>query len=355
MQNFRHFSNVQHSPFDPVIDGGLYIDLENLPTNTPTVTLDDNFAVEPTGTIQIPVFIVGPMVALSWRCGRPFLGDKTNFIDSLDFSLVYDPTPENPNCKVCQLVRWLLTECPSYATAVNTMYSEDPIIVFEVMREIWSRFTTKVLRFSKRHLQYARSISYLSLPLDPNYISPLGLDQPAENMEWPDRMVASLEWTNGFMFLLRGDIGERGIYSHVACFIFIHLINFLRAHVVPLIHPLYNDSLPQFLMLHAIRDRPTEVNQAIAKLTRAVFLVLTEFDPDWLLQEYTITTPQRKEECFWYRHFLGLMVENIFAMNVCQAFFAGVQNERLYVHFENCTAEPERCLCRFARFLETTA
>ncbi|KAL5106625.1 hypothetical protein TcWFU_002144 [Taenia crassiceps] len=185
MQFQRHFSNVQHAPFDPQTDCGLYIDLENLPPDTPTVTLGDTYIYESNGTIRLPFFVVVPMIALLLKCKEIRSDKSAKFIDDLDFRLVYNPTPENPDCRVCHLVRQLLTQRKSYEEALLAMYLEEPIIIFEVMREIWSRFSTKVLRFSERHVKYSKTISYISIPLQREFKSPMGLDYPSEFTKWP--------------------------------------------------------------------------------------------------------------------------------------------------------------------------
>ncbi|KAL5971539.1 hypothetical protein TSMEX_000710 [Taenia solium] len=354
MQSVCHASTVHHAPFDPQNDGDLYIDLENLPPDTPTVTLSDAYLYESDGTIRLPIFIVAPMMALVLRCKGHRSDKGAKFIDSLDPRLVYDPTPENPNCRVCHLVRQLLTQHRPYEEVMLAMYLEDPIIIFEVMRELWSRFSTKVLPFSERHVSYAKRISYLSVPLGLQTKTPMGLAYPRESMEWPACMEASLEWTNGFMFLLRNDIGNRGIHSQVACFIFSNLIRLLRFHVEGLMQPANKEVFPQFYMLQAIRDKPTEVNRMIRKLTFATFLLLTELNKASIQAVNSLDMTLRKEECSWYRYCLSLVVENIFIMNMTRAFYDGVQADELYLHSSICHEKPELCVCRFARFLEAT-
>lgn len=347
MQSIHHSSTVQHVPFDPQNNSDLYIDLENLPPDTPTVTLSDAYICDSDGTIKLPTFIVAPMMALILRC-KGHLSDKSaKFIDNLDSRLVCDPTPESPDCKVCQLVRRLLTHCPSYEETMLNMYSEDPIIIFEVMREIWSRFSTKVLRFSERHVKYAKTISYITIPLELEYKTPM-TPKLRENMRWPACMEASLEWTNGFMFLLRNDIGERGINSQVACFIFCNLIRILRMHVEDFL-PLENQEVfPQFYMLKAIKAHPSEVIRIISRLANAITLSLTDLDPACTQSTHT----NNGVENYWHRQCLSLIVENIFVMNMTRAFYDGVQAEELYLHFSICHEKPELCACRFARFLE---
>ncbi|VDM32763.1 unnamed protein product [Hydatigera taeniaeformis] len=355
MQNIPHDSSVQHIADAFHTENIHYIDLENLPPDTPTVKLGSDYCCDENGAITLPNFIVAPMMALSMRCKPCSTYEGDIFIDRLDLNLRTGPTLENPKCKVCSLVKWLLTERDPYESTVVALYPEDPLILFEVMREIWSRFTTKVLPFSEQHVKYSTRISYLSLPVGYFYKSPLNIDEPAELMEWPALMDASAEWTNGFMYFLRKDIGERGILSHVACFIFCNLIRIMRHHISKILRPEVKELQPQFHILYAINDRPFLVHQLVAKMAKAIFLLLTEFDPNWIRSYHVVDMSRPKEKSFWYRFCLSIMVENIFAMNMTKAFYDGMQAEQLYLHYSVCETNPSECPCRFARYLESSS
>ncbi|EUB56129.1 zinc finger protein [Echinococcus granulosus] len=352
--NPRHESELLHRPFDSQIDTDLYIDLENLPPDTPMMTFGNDYDLLSDEGISIPLFIAGPMKVLRSINDERGIQHPDNFLLDLDYRLIYDPTPYEPQCDVCELVRWLLTECENYGQCLEELFGLQQIVIFEIMREIWCRLRPKPLVFSGRHLQHALRINYFMLPASNIFVSPmtpmLGEILPG----WEEVRYSSLEWTNGFMFLIRDDIDNAGPLGHISGFIFANLIRLLRVHLENELPQLAEGTNSEFYVLDAIRANPLVVLQAVMKLGRAVFLTLTALEGDWLPYDTPPPRGFRKEESQWYRRSVRRIVENMLMMNLAELFFNASNAESFYRHRDDCTISPHTCLCRFARFLEST-
>ena len=136
-----HDGTLPHREFNFDRHGHLYIDLENLPDETP---LETEFSV------GLPVFLVAPIEVLRLLT----FSNKGNFLfEVLPFSSLGPcrdkPTPYNYSCTVCFFVRWLLNARPTYEEAVHCLSNQEPTVVFEVAREIWCRLHVKPLRYRK--------------------------------------------------------------------------------------------------------------------------------------------------------------------------------------------------------------
>ncbi|KAL5106883.1 hypothetical protein TcWFU_005808 [Taenia crassiceps] len=354
--NPRHNSDVVHRPFDLQLDVDLYINLENLPPNTPMMAFGNDYDQPIDQGINIPLFIAGPMVVLRDIITEPGVRHTDDFIDELDFSLIYDPTPFEPQCEVCDLVQWLLTECQNYGQCLSRLFVLRQIIIFEIMREIWCRLRPKPLAFSGRHLDQALRVNYIALPGLTAYPVPLPQFTLPIPMHWlQGGREVSLEWTYGFMFLTHEDIESAGELAPVSCFIFANLIQLLRLYVESALPTLPVETNSRLYILDAIWTSPTTVLPAVMKLARSIFLTLVELEGDWLPDPHSPPPPDfRREQSPWYRRRMRRIVENMLTMNAAELFHNGANPGNFYQHNIDCEIFPQLCPCRFARYLEST-
>lgn len=345
----RHFSDIEHRPFDPQCDRNLYFDLDDLPDNIPMMRFSDDFRGK--GDVKIPVFIGGPLKILAFLIEKAPLSPRNNFIDYLEYSVVYEPTPEHPDCLVCQLVRYLLTGCYCIQDMLRRFYYLEPIIIFEVMREIWSRFLTKPLVISGPHLHYAMQYQYTNLPFVTEFLEPMDLERTREVPCYNVLRTASLEMTNGFMYFLRKDIGCGGMRSRVACCIFSHLMRMLRIYIKSVM-PEYLGESESFRMFDVIRVGFIQSIEAFVRLARAIGCVVADIDPRTMPNEASAPPGYHKASNACYRAMIQRVLENIFVMNNIDVFNLSIPTEDLYIHFCECRQDPTKCLCRFVRKLE---
>ncbi|KAL5970809.1 hypothetical protein TSMEX_001460 [Taenia solium] len=348
----RHSCGLPHSAFNPQCDEYLYIDLECMDPDTPMVGFDDKYKCPVEQGAPIPLFIAGPLISLRYIYEGGQNCDSGTFFDCLDYTAIYDPTPENPQCLVCCLVQWLLTQCCDLQECMGRLCSQDQIVVFEVMREIFVRLRPKPLPISYRHVEIAKRFNYIELPFH-NYLrSPMTPHIATQGVDWETQLMGSLEWTNGFMYLLYSDIGERGIQSHIARFIFVNLIRILRRYSEIAFPPQCSSDCPQYYMLEAVRCNQNVALQPIMKLARALFLALLEYEPYGFVCDTPPVPGYRKEEVYTYQHNMRRVMENILMINVTDIFYNKIDLNSTIVHTLEQHDIPNTCICRFARSLE---
>ncbi|KAL5970810.1 hypothetical protein TSMEX_001461 [Taenia solium] len=354
--NPRHRSNTVHRPFDLQLDANLYIDLENLPPDTPMMAFGNDYDEPMDEGIDVPLFIAGPMRVLRDIIEDPLTDSTDNFINDLDFSLIYDPTPYEPQCHVCGLVQWLLMECQNYGQCFAQLWELEQIIVFEVMREIWCRLRPKPLAFSGRHLYQALRVNYFSLPTLNLYPLPLSPFHPPVIRQWLfEGRYYTLEWTYGFMFLIHEDIESAGERAPVSCFLFANVSRILRASIADELPHVSTPRNSWLYILDAIWTRPGVALTLVMKLARTIFLTIAEMEGDWLPNPTPPPPGFRREQSMWYRRRMLHIMENILAMNVAELFHNGANPENFYQHSIHCATSPMRCFCRYARRLASTA
>ncbi|VDM22448.1 unnamed protein product [Hydatigera taeniaeformis] len=329
--NPRHESSVLHRRFDPDTDANLYIDLENLPPNTPMMSFEDTYDFEVDGGIEIPLFIAGPMKVLLCLVEDSVFDNSDDFMDDLGYRLIYDPTPYEPECDVCCLVEWLLTECHNYAECLTELFGLEQIRIFEIMREIWCRLRPKPVAFSGLHVQFSREINYLTIPLSNIYNLPLFPYLGHFPLPWEERRDSSLEWTYGFMSLVHDDIVNAGRRGPVSCFLFINIMRILRAYIANVLPSVDAGTNPSLYVLNAIREDQEIVLSAIMKLSKALFLTIAELEGDWLPEDSPPPPGFRKEESLWYRLSIRRIVENLLTMNFAELFFNSTTPKDLYM------------------------
>lgn len=350
----RHESHIVHQPFDPQRDVDLYINLENLPPGTPMMTFGNDYRDPIDAGIEIPVFIGGPMWVLLEIIEEGGIHPTDDLINDLNSSLIYDPTPYEPQCTVCVLVRWLLTQCQHYGECLHLCRLRQ-IMIFEIMREIWCRLRPKPLAFSGRHLDQASRIKYLILPMHNMYPLPLFPFAPPAVLPWVQggRLV-SLEWTYGFMFLIHEDIVSAGELAPISRFLFANLIRILRAYInakLPFVPGATNSRL---YILDAIWLNSGIALEVVMKLAKTIFLTLAELEGDWIPHPTPPPPGFRRENSIWYRKRMQRIVDNLLAMNVAELFYNGANPENFYQHSINCATSPQLCPCRYARHLAAT-
>ncbi|KAL5107108.1 hypothetical protein TcWFU_009153 [Taenia crassiceps] len=348
----RHFCSLPHRAFNPQCDEHLYINLDCMNPSTPMVTFDDKFKCCVAQGVPVPLFIAGPLMVLRTIYEGGQNCDTESFFNCLDYTTIYDPTPENPQCTVCDLVQWLLKKCCSLQECMGRLYNQNQMIMFEVMREIFVRLRPKPLPISPRHIEIAKRFNYIGLPFHNFLLSPMTPHIAESGVNWNTQLAGSLEWTNGFMYLLYLDIGERGMQSNVARFIFVNLIRILRRYSGIAFPPQCCPSLAQFYMLEAVRCHQSVALQPIMKLARALSLALLEYEPFGFVCDTPPLPGYRKEEIYAYRHNMQRVMENILMMNVTDIFYNSPNLNGAIRHTREQHSMPNTCACRFAQSLE---
>ena len=150
----KHDSFIPHRTFDLANDGGMLIDLRNLPNGTRMASPD---------CPNLPVYIVAPVEALRIRT---FTENRNYLFEILtdeynETPMAFTPTPYNDNCTVCLLVRWLLESQPSYAEAVYCLCEQEKACVFEVACEIWCRLHPKPFQYLHYSTENGRELVLL--------------------------------------------------------------------------------------------------------------------------------------------------------------------------------------------------
>lgn len=348
----RHFCGLPHRAFNPQCDEHLYIDLDCMAPDTPMVEFDDKFKCCVGQGVPIPLFIAGPLMVLRTLYDEQRGCGPDSFFDCLDYTAIYDPTPENPQCLVCCLVRWLLTQCCSLQECMDSLCTQDQMIVFEVMREICVRLRPKPLHVSPRHVEFAKRFNYIGLPFHNFLRCPLAPHLALRDVDWATQLAGSLEWTNGFMYLIYLDIGDRGMQSDIARFIFVNIIRILRRYSEVAFPPQCDLGYPQYYMLDAVKCNQGAALRPIMKLARALFLALLEYEPYGFVCDTPPVPGYRREEVYTYQHNMRRVMENILMMNVTDIFYKNVDLNCAIVHTLDQHDTPNTCACRFAQSLE---
>ena len=355
MPTYVHGTNrVGHVPFDECFDTDLYIDLEKLPPNTAKVTFDNEFDQLASNGVEIPIFIAAPIMVLRSIDAKLDCNEKP-LLDILDYSLNVDPQPESEDCTVCQLVSWLLCKCCDFEEACSRLSCQPQCIVFEVLREFLVRLSPKPLLISTWHLEYVKRYNYLTEPIHNFVISPFYPNEFPTTCDMKDKYMNALLWTNGFIYLMRRDILKRGVYSLVGGFVVVNLIRLLRSYMFRKL-PECNEfgKIPQPLyMLEAMVVLKQGALEPIMKLARSVFIGLIDYDCNWFSYDTPPPKGFRRIDTYKFQENTRAVMENILAMNVPEVFYPCVDVERLYFHTNTCDDCPEKCYCKFARYLRS--
>ncbi|VDK22232.1 unnamed protein product [Taenia asiatica] len=349
--NQVHASSLVHREFNPCCDSDIFIDLENLPPDTPMMGFEVTYNALGPPDIPIPLFIAGPLLVFRLHSEDFRSSCLTDFIRSMPADRRQQPTPENPDCEVCCLVQWLLTECQDYDQCFRRLYPKPQVIVYEVMKEIWLRLYRKPILISRKHLLVTKQISFLTLANGEPFIFPGDPERRLYNLDWPLKKAYSFLWTNALIYTLRQTLNRGGMQNDVAAFLLLNIIRILRRFLMALTPPPYPVQIcDELFVLDCIHHSPISSHPVLMLLATDLSRLLIRLDNFWNVNEHgrEVCAPDDLSmyDCFAFTASLNLLL-----MNMTCSFYKNNRTQ-VYVHYYDCRQHPERCLCRYARFLE---
>lgn len=346
-----HATDLPHRQYNPCSDTDMLINLENLPPDTPMMGFEVTYNAVGRPNIQIPLFIAGPLLVFRLHSEDFRPSCLTSFIHSMSTERRRYPTPENPDCEVCCLVQWLLTECRNYDDCLTRLYPKPQDIVYEVVKEIWLRFYKKPILISRRHLQVTKKISFLTLANGEPFIFPGDPERRPYNLDWPLKKAYSFLWSNAIIYALRQTLSRGGILNDVAAFLLLNVIRILRQFFLALTPPPGPIQIcDELFVLDCIHYFPLTTNPIVMLFATDMSKLLLRLDDNWNFnergeEEYARDNLRAYESCT----FIASL--NLLIMNMTCSFYKN-NMAQIYVHYFDCRQHPERCLCRYARFLE---
>lgn len=348
-----HETDIPHRRFkENSSDEDLYIDLFRLPDYIRRVKFDNSFKLfkkTHEAGVHIPIFIAAPWLSLKSKiCLEDSLRVPKNFIEKRNYTPIDRPVPPAQGCFVCDAVNYLQKECYTLQDALLYLNPLRQDVIFAIIREINRRLKPKVFLISQRHLDQHARFSYIqTASSDLRFLFPLERERSlAGEVDWSIKRRFVDEWTNGFMYLIREDLANKGLSGQVGCFIWMNLIRILRCSVFKFLpHEFIDDQGKRTFFLDAIQKGHNIVAEQIRKLANVVVESAIALEP--------LSNRGRFSPCE-LRLQLTRACENILTMNLTQIFYAEVNVERSIFHYKDHAENPEKCLCRFYRSLKDT-
>ncbi|KAM7533024.1 hypothetical protein Aperf_G00000124245 [Anoplocephala perfoliata] len=348
-----HETDIPHRKFiENSNDENLYINLYDLPEYIRKVKFDNTFKqVKQTheAGVPLPIFIAAPWVSLKSKiCLQDSLEVPKNFLQEHDYTPIDRPVPPALGCFVCDAVVYLQKECYTLQDALLYLNPLRQDVIFAIIREINRRLRPKIFPISQEHLDQHSRFSYIEMAnTDQRFLFPLERELSlAGEVDWSLKRRYVDEWTNGFMYLIRKDLDNRGLIGHIGCFTWMNLIWVLRCAVRKFLpQELIQGEKNRTFFLDAIQKGHNIVTDQIKKLTNAI-----------VESAIALKTAPSRRRSSPYEMRLQLMraCENILTMNLTQIFYAEVNVESSIFHYKNHAEKPEECLCRFYRSLKGT-
>ena len=342
----RHLTDVHHLNCDSGLDLHLPIDLLNLPASCATITVSHDFMWYRNGGISLPLFIAGPVFVLYVQNLFAREHSICSFLNYLFSTEAQSPTPFHPDCDVCRLVEWLITECSDLIECYDRLFCQSQSIVFEIIKEIWSRLQPKPFRISKQLLNLCKCMELKNLSRNDWFSLPGNMNEVHQGLDWSNKRSYSLFWMNAIMRATHAPLNKRCMLENVTCFYLSHMIRIFQRYVRN-VSPSMCDSgdIVQFQILNAIKSNPVPVRNALKKLAMEIAFNLAE------VEEST------KEELGCNdSDTLNLMkvqvVENILVINTLELFSYDATIDSLYVHCIDCSTDPSRCFCSYAKSMD---
>ncbi|KAL5106555.1 Huntingtin [Taenia crassiceps] len=316
-----HAGDLVHRPYNPCCDSELLINLDNLPPNTPTMGFEVTYNAVGRPEIQIPLFIAGPLLVFRLHSEDFRPSYLMDFVRSMSTERRRKPTPENPDCDVCNLVRWLVTECRNYEDCFQRLYHKPQVIVYEVMKEIWLRLHIKPILISRKHLLVTKQICLLTLANGEPFIFPGDPMRRLYNLDWPLKKAYSFLWTNAIIYTLRQTLNCGGMQNDVAAFLLLNIIRILRQFLLALTPPpgpiQFCDEL---FVLDCIHNFPSTTHPILMLFATDLSNLLLRLDEFWNFNE------RGEEECACddmntYDSYTFMASLNLLLMNMTFSFY----------------------------------
>lgn len=341
-----HETDIPHRRFiENSEDELLYIDIDRLPPNVPYLKLNPDFTdsreLHEAG-ITIPLFIALPWMTLRTKmCSEDSLERPKNFLESQTYIPIDKPVPPSPGCFVCKAVHYLQYSCKSIQEGMSYLLPLKQEVIFAIAREFNRRLKPKIFQISPDHLKQHARFSYIEMAIaDNGFQFPLEVEKrlPGE-LDWEAKRSSMDEWTNGFMFLIRRDIADRGMRGHIGCFIWSYCIKILRCSLYKFLPENYsNDCKERTVYVDAIHAGYDVVIKHIKNLANAIVesAIDLECGPGEPCKSQRELRQQLLHAC-----------ENFLAMNTAKCFKGAIDISSNIIHYTDHVENPERCLCRF--------
>ncbi|VDM23222.1 unnamed protein product [Hydatigera taeniaeformis] len=281
-RNRIHATDLVHREYDPSCDSGMRIDLENLPDSTPTMGFEATYNEVGLPNTRIPLFVAGPMVIFRLQCENQVPSCFVTFIRNMPADRRKEPTPENPDCDVCCLVKWLLTECRNYEECFQRLYYKPQTIVYEIMKEVWLRFCSKPILLSRIHVQVTKQINFLTIANGGPFIFPGDPKHRRYNLDWELKKAHLVEWRNALVYTLRRTLACDGMQNDVANFLILNIVRILRIFVASLI-PMDSsfEACDEYLILDSIHHFPLTTHPILMLFATDLSNLLLRLDDFW--------------------------------------------------------------------------
>nr|CUU97754.1 hypothetical transcript [Hymenolepis microstoma] len=345
-RDYCHETNISHRRFiENSVDEQLYINLDQLPSDVPCLKLNADFTTfrQPhEAGIPIPLFIALPWMVLRTKiCQEDSLERPKNFLESRSYTPINKPVPPAVGCFVCRAVHYLRFSCKSVQDAMSFLLPLKQEVIFAILREFNRRLRPKLFQISPNHLKQHARFSYIETALtDTGFQFPLEVEKrlPGE-LSWEAKRSSMDEWTNGFMYLIRRDIGDRGMHGHVGCFIWSYCLKILRCSLykfLPGNRP--GDFKNRAVYIDAIHAGYDVVVRHIKNMASAIVESAIELESG--------PEESQRAQCELRQHLLRAC-ENFLTMNMPTCFKGAMEVPSYIIHYRDHAESPEQCLCRF--------
>lgn len=339
--NHHTVSGLPHKEFNPMYNTGLYISLKNIDESKWMRTLHPEAGV--------PLFLFTAMEALKDCIMEREDDTAKSYINLIVNTNIRYPTPPNSECRICQLVNYLLKKCENLDEAKEILMKEDTIIVFEVNRELWTRIHPKPLYVTKSFLKYAESIDYPMALLEEEFRYPLSLHRTYQYELLRKRFYLH-EWRNGLSYLTYFALkNKRENYAKTAGYILANMM-ILTMHQLS---EFFKDDLsveePHYI-LEKMRLYPRS-HDILLKVSKVVGMAICELELEGI-SDYQPISAYDVRESDWYKSKVTNCISTMMCLNNYLAFKPEWPIRFSFYHIPDCETQPELCFCRFPNFLQ---